>query len=199
VRVSVLFLTAVSACWAQGPNLSRVVVAGRNGESVIQLRNAHTVAARAWYIARPDGGGWSLSDNLKGPGLPPGAVIDTNAGVEDELGWAVIYDDGTTAGDPKLLEILLANRRESLKVIPKLRQWIADVLGGRATLQSVKEKVAAMAAAPPSGGPAPASMAVLRVRNRIQRVEKLDEVGPELLEDLDGLRQTLEQSKPTLR
>jgi hypothetical protein len=205
MRLLLVFALAAAA-FGQAPDLVKEEATGRDGYPAITLRNASPQAATAWMWRAKStldrdhfGQGrvqWSISDSaITGrTTLDPGAAITTQIRPDDPvaLEWAVIYADGSTAGDPNLIGFILASRRAALAEIPEWRRALESE-----PLASVQRKVDERKRIVPVGATSPTLP--LSVAWQVGRLLR-EQAGPaQMLAELDRMRVHLETSKPPLQ
>jgi hypothetical protein len=207
MRLFFLLTLLGSPVIGQTLNLTREVSTRPDGRPLILLRNVSNQPAVAWrWESRveqdrdhlgPGRGTWAMNDGLRGDRvIAPGEAIEVRE-VDDadvpRSRWAVIYADGSTAGDAEALEHLLRVRRDTRDAIPYLHQALVEAIANGESPQSLRERV--------NVNPVMAMMnsAVAVVWTRLRDGKSIAEAGPAILAELDRLAVAVESAKPRIR
>jgi hypothetical protein len=206
MRAVIAFLLVTVAAVAETPELLLERTVDAAGKPAIRLRNVHVVAATAWRCASdnsPSGGSNTGADAaMRGSTvLAPGAEIETRFSSNDvaNIDCAVVYADGSTAGDPLYVDGILENRRATLRAIPGLRALIVEALANHETVQTLREKVQQRVEAQQTGRfILPQNAAAITIWMALRDAVSVAAVAPDLIAKLDVMRAALEASKPSL-
>lgn len=214
IRFCGIALLGITMAWAaEAPNLASEPGTDAEGKAIVRLRNVWNVAATAWCAGTEQGDtqsshrSWNCVDSAaRGKTvLAPGEAAETALLTDPAAAnsWAVIYADGSTAGDPQLLGQMLASRRLTLTSIPVLQDMIRQSVrngDSPAALETRPQEMVRQSMRRQTNPSVPVwSQAVSSVRNALKKATTMAEAGESLLTQLDQIRTNLEASKPSLR